>query len=113
MNDFSDEKERNKHHKKRKFHNEAEEDEDDDSLRTTDSDHQELLRIIKKRKLVKLKAGQKLIQSSTLSVKHKKHNESPTIVSNEGSTLQSKIPSHYKAPDEDDIRQLLRVCGPT
>jgi hypothetical protein len=107
MNDFSDENERNKHHKKRNFHNEAEDDEDDDSLSTTDSDHQELLRIIKKRKLAKLKAGQKF-ESSTLSVKHKKRNESPTIVSNEGSTLQSKIPSHYKAPDEDDIRQTFK-----
>jgi hypothetical protein len=36
---------KNKHHMKQKFHNEAEDDEDDDSLSTTDSDHQELLRI--------------------------------------------------------------------
>ena len=76
-------------------------------MTTTDSDQQELLRIIKKRKLAKLKAGQSLV-SSTLSVKHKTHNESPTIVSNEGSTLQSKYPSLYKAPDEDDIRQTFK-----
>lgn len=96
-----------KHHNKRKFHSKTEYDEDDDSFSTTDSDHQELLRIIKKRKLAKLKAGQQF-DSPLLSVNHKKRSESPTTMDSDGPTLLSKIPSHGKAPDENVIRQTFK-----
>ena len=97
MNDLSDEDKKNKRTKKRKSRNEADDVEDEDdgiSLSTTDSDHEELLKIIKKRKLAKLKTVQ---QSNSLSTsgKYKKHDETSTIVSNDGSMFQRNIQSHH------------------